>query len=105
MEDDSKALTRADLAQLLKKELGVNQREANDIVASFFDEVTAGLERNDNVKLQRFGTFDTRDKRERPGRNLKTGEVATIAARRVVTFRPSAMLKDRISNYAGPGIE
>ncbi len=105
MEDERTVLTRADLAQVLKQELGINQREANDVVACFFDEVTAGLERNDCVKLARFGTFETRDKSERPGRNLKTGEAATIAARRVVTFRPSTMLKSRILEYAGPGIE
>ena len=105
MSDERGALTRAELAQVLKDELGISRREAYDLVGSLFEEITAGLERNDAVKLQRLGTFDTRDKTERPGRNLLTGESATIDARRVVTFRASSILKTRISDYAGPGIE
>lgn len=105
MSENNKTLTRADLAKLLKDELGLNEREARDVVATFFEEIITGLEGNTSVKLQRFGTFGTRDKKERPGRNLKTGEVATVSARRVVTFRPSSMLKERITEYAGPGIE
>lgn len=105
MARNDKTLTRADLAKLLNDELGLNEREARDIVATFFEEISTGLESNSYVKVQRFGTFATRDKTERPGRNLKTGEVATVSARRVVTFRPSSLLKRRITEYAGPGIE
>ena len=105
MSENNQTLTRADLARLLKDELGLNEREARDVVATFFEEIITGLEGNTSVKMQRFGTFGTRDKKERPGRNLKTGEVATVSARRVVTFRPSSMLKERITEYAGPGIE
>ncbi|MCY3884327.1 MAG: integration host factor subunit alpha [Gammaproteobacteria bacterium] len=105
LSENNQTLTRADLARLLKDELGLNEREARDVVATFFEEIITGLEGNTSVKMQRFGTFGTRDKKERPGRNLKTGEVATVSARRVVTFRPSSMLKERITEYAGPGIE
>jgi len=105
LSEDGKTLTRADLARILKEELGLNEREARDVVATFFEEIISGLEGDPSVKVQKFGTFGTRDKKERPGRNLRTGEVATVTARRVVTFRPSSMLKNRITEYAGPGIE
>lgn len=95
------ALTKADMAEKLFEELGLNKREAKEMVEMFFEEVRFALEESEQVKLSGFGNFDLRDKNERPGRNPKTGEEIPISARRVVTFRPGQKLKARIENYAG----
>ena len=95
------ALTKAQMADRLFEELGLNKREAKEVVELFFEEVRASLERNEQVKLSGFGNFDLRDKSERPGRNPKTGEEIPITARRVVTFRPGQKLKARVEGYAG----
>ena len=87
----------------LFEELGLNKREAKEVVELFFEEVRASLEGNEQVKLSGFGNFDLRDKKERPGRNPKTGEEIPITARRVVTFRPGQKLKARVEAYAGTG--
>ena len=96
------ALTKAEMAEKLFDELGLNKREAKEVVESFFEEVRVSLEGNEQVKLSGFGNFDLRDKSERPGRNPKTGEEIPITARRVVTFRPGQKLKARVETYAGP---
>jgi integration host factor subunit alpha len=96
------ALTKADLALHLFEELGLNQREAKDIIGAFFEEIRTALERGEEVKLSGFGNFDVHEKKERPGRNPKTGEEIPISARRVVTFRPGQKLKARVEAYAGP---
>lgn len=93
-------LTKADLAERLYHELGLNKREAKELVEQFFEEIRNALENNEPVKLSGFGNFDLRDKKERPGRNPKTGEDVPIAARRVVTFRPGQKLRARVENYA-----
>jgi len=95
------ALTKADMAEKLYEELGLNKREAKEIVEMFFEEVRAALEAGNQVKLSGFGNFDLRDKNQRPGRNPKTGEEVPICARRVVTFRPGQKLKARVEAYAG----
>jgi integration host factor subunit alpha len=95
------ALTKADMAEHLFEELGLNKREAKDIVEMFFEEIRGALERGEQVKLSGFGNFDLREKKERPGRNPKTGEEIPITARRVVTFRPGQKLKSRVESYAG----
>jgi len=95
------ALTKAQMADRLFEELGLNKREAKEIVEMFFDEVRAALEGNRQVKISGFGNFDLREKGERPGRNPKTGEEIPITARRVVTFRPGQKLKARVEAYAG----
>lgn len=95
------ALTKADLAEQLFEELGLNKREAKEMVELFFAEISDSLARNEQVKLSGFGNFDLRDKKERPGRNPKTGEEIPISARRVVTFRPGQKLKQRVEAYAG----
>ena len=95
------ALTKADMAEMLFDELGLNKREAKEIVEKFYGEIGSALENNDNVKLSGFGNFELRDKSSRPGRNPKTGEEIPIAARRVVTFKPGQKLKSRVENYAG----
>ncbi|MBL4567688.1 MAG: integration host factor subunit alpha [Porticoccus sp.] len=95
------ALTKADLAEMLFEELGLNKREAKEIVESFFEEIRSSLEGNEQVKLSGFGNFELRDKSTRPGRNPKTGEEIPISARRVVTFKPGQKLKARVETYAG----
>jgi len=95
------ALTKADLAERLYNELGLNKREAKEIVELFFEEIKFSLEIGDPAKISGFGNFELRDKSERPGRNPKTGEEIPISARRVVTFRPGQKLKMRVENYAG----
>jgi len=95
------ALTKADIAEKLFEDLGLNKREAKEIVEMFFEEIRQALESNEQVKLSGFGNFDLRDKRQRPGRNPKTGEEIPISARRVVTFRPGQKLKVRVEAHAG----
>ena len=82
-------ITKADLATLLHENLGVNKREAAEIVMAFFDEISAELEKGDSVKLSGFGVFCLRSKNSRPGRNPKTGEMIPVSARRVVMFHHS----------------
>ena len=95
------ALTKADMAEKLFEDLGLNKREAKELVETFFEEIRGALESGEQVKLSGFGNFDLRDKNERPGRNPKTGEEIPISARRVVTFRPGQKLKARVEAYAG----
>jgi integration host factor subunit alpha len=95
------ALTKADMAERLFEELGLNKREAKEVVELFFEEIRAALENGRQVKLSGFGNFDLREKNERPGRNPKTGEEIPISARRVVTFRSGQKLKARVEAYAG----
>lgn len=97
------ALTKADMAEKLFEELGLNKREAKELVEQFFEEIRVALESGRNVKLSGFGNFVLRDKGERPGRNPKTGEEIPISARRVVTFRPGQKLKSKVEHYAGTG--
>lgn len=86
-------LTKAELAELLFDKVGLNKREAKEMVDLFFDEIRDALQRGDLVKLSGFGNFQLRDKPQRPGRNPKTGEAIPITARRVVTFHASQKLK------------
>ena len=95
------ALTKADMAEMLFEELGLNKREAKELVELFFEEIRAALEGGNDVKLSGFGNFILRTKNERPGRNPKTGEEIPMTARRVVTFRPGQKLKARVEAYAG----
>jgi integration host factor subunit alpha len=93
------ALTKANLAEHLFNVLGLNKREAKELVELFFEEIRQSLENGEVVKLSGFGNFNLRDKKERPGRNPKTGEEIPISARRVVTFRAGHKLKSRVENY------
>lgn len=95
------SLTKADLAERLYEDLGFNKREAKELVETFFEEIRAALEQNELVKLSGFGNFELRDKKQRPGRNPKTGEEIPITARRVVTFKPGQKLRARVEAYAG----
>jgi integration host factor subunit alpha len=93
----SRTVTKAELADALFERLGLNKREAKDMVDSFFDEIRLALERGESVKLSGFGNFLLRDKPQRPGRNPKTGEEIAITARRVVTFHASQKLKATVT--------
>jgi integration host factor subunit alpha len=95
-EKDLPTLTKAELAELLFEQVGLNKREAKDMVETFFDEIRDALERGESVKLSGFGNFQLRDKPQRPGRNPKTGEEIPITARRVVTFHASQKLKSMV---------
>ena len=95
------ALTKASMAESLFNELGLNKREARELVDSFFEDLRSALATGEQIKLSGFGNFDLRDKNQRPGRNPKTGEEIPITARRVVTFRPGQKLKSRVEVYAG----
>ena len=94
------ALTKAAMAEKLFDEVGLNKREAKEMVDLFFENIRLALENGKQVKLSGFGNFDLRDKSERPGRNPKTGEEIPISARRVVTFRPGQKLRARVESYA-----
>ncbi len=97
------ALTRADMAESLFNKLGLNKREARELVDLCFEELAASLAVGEQIKLSGFGNFYLLDKYERPGRNPRTGEVIPISARRVVTFRPGKKLQARVKAYAGTG--
>ena len=95
------ALTKADIAQSLFDELGLNKREARELVDTCFEEMRQALESGHEIKISGFGNFELRNKTERPGRNPKTGEEIPISARRVVTFKPGQKLKSRVEAYVG----
>jgi integration host factor subunit alpha len=97
------ALTKSEMADKLFEELGLNKREAKELVEQFFEEIRICLENNEQVKLSGFGNFDLRDKRQRPGRSPKTGEAIPISARRVVTFRPGQKLKAKVEQVTELG--
>jgi len=100
-EKELPTLTKAELAELLFEQVGLNKREAKDMVETFFDEIRDALERGEAVKLSGFGNFQLRDKPQRPGRNPKTGEEIPITARRVVTFHASQKLKGMVDDTSG----
>jgi integration host factor subunit alpha len=85
--------TKATLATMLFEQLGLNKREASDMVDHFFEEIAIALAAGDSVKLSGFGNFTLREKPPRPGRNPKTGQPVPILARRVVTFRASLKMR------------
>ena len=95
------ALTKAEMAEALFEELGLNKREAKELVDLFFEEVRMALEDGAQIKLSGFGNFDLRSKNQRPGRNPKTGQEIPISARTVVTFRPGQKLKERVEAFSG----
>ena len=95
-DDGAFTLTKAELAELLFAQVGLNKREAKEMVEAFFEEIRTSLEMGDTVKLSGFGNFSVRDKASRPGRNPKTGEMVSISARRVVSFHASQKLKEQV---------
>ena len=92
------ALTKAEMADHLSELTSLNRREAKQMVELFFDEISQALISGEQVKLSGFGNFELRDKRQRPGRNPKTGEEIPISARRVVTFRAGQKFRQRVGN-------
>ena len=98
---ETDAVTKAELTEVLFQELGLNKREAKDLVEQFFEEIIASLVAGNEVKLSGFGNFELRDKDQRPGRNPKTGEAIPISARRVVTFKAGQKLKTRVEGHVG----
>lgn len=93
---ETSALTKAQLAELLFDQIGLNKRESKEMVDAFFDQISRSLVDGDDVKLSGFGNFQIRTKAPRPGRNPRTGELIPINARRVVTFHASTKLKEQI---------
>lgn len=92
-----KTLTRMDLSEAVFREVGLSRNESATLVASVLQHVSDALVDGEQVKISGFGTFQTRDKSARVGRNPKTGEEAPIPPRRVLTFRPSHLMKDRVA--------
>ncbi|PVE44371.1 integration host factor subunit alpha [Limnohabitans planktonicus] len=90
---ETPALTKAQLADLLFDQIGLNKRESKDMVDAFFDLVVENLISGEDVKISGFGNFQIRTKAARPGRNPRTGELIPIDARRVATFHASHKLK------------
>jgi integration host factor subunit alpha len=91
-------LTRAHLTEALHDEVGLTRQDCSDLVERTLDLVTEAMERGESVKLSGFGVFEVRSKRERMGRNPKTGAPATIDSRRVIGFRASQVIKARIDS-------
>jgi len=92
-----KTLTRMDLADAVHEEVGLSRNESADLVEGVLTHVSDALASGDSVKISSFGTFSIRDKAARVGRNPKTGEEVPITPRRVLSFRPSHLMKDRVA--------
>ena len=94
---DTTALTKAQLADALFDQLGLNKREAKDFIDAFFEILSAELVQGNSVKISGFGNFEVHTKTARPGRNPKTGQSVDIPARKVVTFRASGLLRKQVN--------
>ena len=93
-----KTLTRADLTESVYRNIGLSRNESSDLVETVLEEICSCLESGEEVKLSSFGTFSVHAKSQRVGRNPKTGIEAVITSRRVLSFRPSHILKDRVDS-------
>ncbi|MEO1920245.1 MAG: integration host factor subunit alpha [Paracoccaceae bacterium] len=91
-------LTRMDLSEAVFREVGLSRNESGELVESVLEHISDALVAGESVKISSFGTFSIRSKNERIGRNPKTGEEVPIAPRRVLTFRPSHLMKDRVND-------
>ena len=91
-------VTRADLTEAIYREIGLSRTESSVLVESILDHMVEALVSGQSVKLSKFGTFSVRDKRERMGRNPKTGREVPITKRRVLVFKPSKVLKERVNS-------
>jgi integration host factor subunit alpha len=95
-------MTKADIVETVYEKVGgFSKKEAADIVETVFDSIKNTLERGEKIKISGFGNFVVRDKGSRTGRNPQTGEEITISARRVLTFKPSQVLKNSLNNEPG----
>ena len=93
----SKTITKSDLVNHLHENMGLNKVESKEIVEAFFEEIKNSLVNDEEVKISGFGNFKILDKKERPGRNPKTGEPAFISARKVVTFKAGQKLRKKLA--------
>lgn len=98
-----RTVTRAQLAEAVYQEVGLSRSESADLVDAILDEISESLLREGSVKISSFGTFAVRQKGHRIGRNPKTGEEVPILPRRVLVFRASQVLKERINSASGNG--
>lgn len=92
-----KNITRAELAEAIYHEVGLSSSESAELLDQVLNEISAALERGDTVKLSSFGTFSVRQKKMRIGRNPKTGVEVPITPRRILSFRPSQILKKQVN--------
>ena len=99
---ENRTITRADLAEAVYEEVGLSRNESADLVEAVLDEVSDVLVKGENVKISSFGSFSVREKGERIGRNPKTGVEVPILPRKVLVFRASHVLKDRINAATTP---
>jgi integration host factor subunit alpha len=97
---DSRTITRADLAEAVYEEVGLSRNESSELVETVIEEISDALVGGDNVKISSFGSFSIKEKGERIGRNPKTGVEVPISPRKVLVFRASHVLKDRINGKA-----
>ncbi len=94
----NETITRAELSQAVYEDVGLSRNESAELVETVLEEMSKALENGEMVKISSFGTFAVREKSQRIGRNPKTGEEVPILPRRVLTFRASNVLKDRVNN-------
>lgn len=94
-------MTKADLVEAIHEQVGLSKNESAGIVELVFDTMKDTLEKAEKIKISGFGNFEVRDKRSRVGRNPQTGEVIEISARRVLTFKPSQVLKNALNGSDG----
>ena len=94
-------ITKDSLVEMVHNEVGLNKREAKELIECFFEQIKTSLENGNDIKLSGFGNFILRNKTPRPGRNPKTGEEVTISERRVVTFKSGLKLKSKLEAYDG----
>ena len=99
---NTQTVTRADLAEALYREIGLSRSESSDLVESVLHHISDALISGEKVKLAGFGTFSLRDKKERIGRNPKTGVEVPITSRRVLVFKASQILKERVDSSLSP---
>ena len=99
MADDT--ITRAQLSEAVYAEVGLSRNESSDLVELVLDEMSNALTEGDSVKISSFGSFTVRQKSQRMGRNPKTGEEVPILPRRVIIFKPSHVLKNRVNSRTG----
>jgi integration host factor subunit alpha len=99
----SATVTKADIIESVYEKVGFSKKEASEIVEMVFDTIKETLERGEKIKISGFGNFLVRDKKSRVGRNPQTGEEIEISARRVLTFRPSQVLKNALNSADMPG--
>lgn len=100
-EEEGVTLTKADIVERVYSKIGFSKKEASDLVELVFSTLKNSLNEGERVKISGFGNFTVKEKKARTGRNPQTGDQITISARRVLTFKPSQILKDLINNEGG----